>query len=246
MGVVATVNNSISVIIPVRNMAGTINAAITSALAVGCQDVIVADDNSDDGSGHLAASYPSDFVNTLITMRGSVPAGVCAVRNRAIQAAAHDWLLPLDADDELLPDALYILRKYMRSEYDPRPVIPGGYFIYTGYLDEQGYHSPPPIDKITRKNVAHATFLFHRADWLRVGGYDSDFFLGEDWGFMLALLNAGVQPIRIDEPIYKRGGVNVRTDRARRYWPTIWTLAREKYPALFENEPTHHALTTPV
>lgn len=235
-------NDHISVIIPVRNMAGTIIRAIDSAINVHCLNVVVADDNSDDGTRELAAYYPSDFVGTVLTMQGSVPVGVCGARNRAIQHAQFDWILPLDGDDELLPDAFYILRQHMR------PSAGGGYFIYTGYTDGDGYHSPPPIGMITRKNVAHATFLFHRSDWLRVGGYDPMFNIGgEDWALMLALLNAGVEPIRVDQPIYRRytdGSasspfpavtMNARTDRARTYWPTIMQLAREKYPAVFRD-----------
>jgi len=224
--------NNISVIIPVRNMATTIERAIDSAVKIGCLDVVVADDNSDDGSGRIAANYPSDFVSTLFTMKGSVPIGVSGARNRAIQHAQCDWILPLDADDELLPDAFYILRQHLRP----------GTFVYTGYTDDVGDHWPPRIDLITRKNVAHATFLFHREDWLRVGGYSPEFFLGEDWAFMLALLNAGVRPVRVDEPIYKRGGTNERTARARKYWPTIMALAKERYPAVFED--VLHAIPT--
>lgn len=218
-------DNNISVIIPVRNMAGTITRAIDSAVKAGCQDVVVVDDCSDDGSGMIAASYPHEFyVSTFLPMRDSVPIGVCGARNRGIQHARYDWILPLDADDELLPDALHIFRQTMK----PRS------FVYGGYEEHDTTQSPPPIHTITRKNVAYATFLFHREDWLRVGGYDPLFNIGgEDWALMLALLNAGVQPIRVDQPIYRRHiEINTRTDRARTYWPTIMQLAQEKYPAI--------------
>lgn len=224
----------ISVIIPVRNMAGTITRAIDSAIKAGCQDVIVVDDYSDDNSGTIAVSYPSPHVSVLRAMWGGVALGVCGARNRGIQKARYDWILPLDADDELLSDALHIFEQFTKP----------GHLIYTGYEDSDGsaalttsgYHSPAPIGMITRKNVAYATFLFHREDWFRVGGYDPLFNIGgEDWALMLALLNAGVAPIRVDQPIYRRHvEINARTDRARTYWPTIMQLAREKYPTVFQ------------
>ena len=218
---------SISVVIPARNMAGTVQRSIMSAVRAGCDDIIVVDDASEDGTAEavrlLCASAPVRILST-----GMVRAGVCHARNLGIQHARHDLIVPLDADDVLMPDGL-------RALYEAyRPMS----FVYGAWLEGTQERLPRAIDRLHITNVAHATWLFERQAWLEVDGYHPDFNLGaEDWAFMLALVNAGYRGIRISDLIYRRAvNVGSRTDMARGRRSAIAALVREYWPELFVSE----------
>lgn len=93
----------ISVIIPCYKAAATLRRAVDSVLdgAPETVEVLLIDDGSPDGTGalcdELAAADPR--VRALHRPNG----GAGAARNTGLDAAAGDWVLFVDADDELLP-----------------------------------------------------------------------------------------------------------------------------------------------
>ena len=91
----------VSVIIPCFNGVEFIGEAIESVLAQTHPrvEVIVVDDGSADGSAEAIAAYP---VRCLHGQRE----GVSAARNRGIHASRGEYIVFLDADDRLLPNAL--------------------------------------------------------------------------------------------------------------------------------------------
>lgn len=88
----------ISVIIPAYNAAATISQAVTSVLEHGpCAEIIVVDDGStDETSAAVAAIDPR--VRCLRKSNG----GANVARNWGASAAGGDYLVFLDADDEVL------------------------------------------------------------------------------------------------------------------------------------------------
>jgi glycosyltransferase involved in cell wall biosynthesis len=91
----------VSVVIPVRNNARFLGAAIESVLAgdYGDHEIIVVDNDSDDGSGDVAQSYPVRYVR-------QPDAGQAGGRNRGIRMARGEVVAFLDSDDEWTPDKL--------------------------------------------------------------------------------------------------------------------------------------------
>ena len=185
----------VTVIIPCFNQGDALARAIESALPQ-CDRVIVVDDHSTDTTGAVIEKYWSQYPHHIGFLRFFRQRGVCAARNAAIQKATTTWILPLDADDWLMPDAVENLR--CGSEQ---------HFVYAGWYEHPPGipKTPAPIGMLRKKNVAHATFLFSRAMWESVGGYDPDFDVGcEDWAFMLALVQQGYHAIRLNVPLYHR------------------------------------------
>lgn len=218
----------ISVVIPTYNTpTEQLARAINSAMDAGANDIHVVND----GGEPIDYAYPMHLKNgSFVWFYNQPRGGVCAARNFGITSAKSDLIVPLDADDELLPDGLNILYDAWTADSDHTPYT----LVYGGWYENDQYIEPPPPVRMNKKNVAHATWLFSRVHWQRVGGYDPDFFFGEDWAFMLALVNDFANPIKVNQPVYRRHiGVNERTNRARKYWPTIVELAREKYPKVY-------------
>ncbi|MCU0402839.1 MAG: glycosyltransferase, partial [Algoriphagus sp.] len=94
-------NPKISVIIPFFNAAKTLQRAIESVFTQEEDfELILVNDGSLDDSAPLVHSYLDD---SSIRLFGKENKGVSTARNVGAKEAKGDWLLFLDADDELLP-----------------------------------------------------------------------------------------------------------------------------------------------
>lgn len=223
----------ISVIIPARNMQGTVGYAIKSALTAGAAEVIVVDDASEDETFMEVLKHCSEG-RVRVIQSGKVRVGVCVARNMAIEQAHEKLIVPLDADDTLLPDSL----EYLHSRYVPRVLVYGGW-------NENGVtREAPPPGMLPKKNIAHATWLFEKAAWYNVNGYDPQFELGaEDWTFMVDLVMIGVEPVRLQGAIYNRAvNVGTRTDMAKGHINCIRNMLEARYPDFFDLNNSHYHL----
>ncbi len=219
----------VAVIIPVRNGEATIARAVNSAVEAGAAEVLVYDDASTDGTRqileNLCQSTPElEFYSMLHNVR----AGVNFARNFLIEMAYSDLIIPLDADDELRSIAPLV------EAWQP------GTWVYGDYLEhcngEVNKIKAAPPGSLPRKNITGITFLFHAADWKRVGGYDPDFAYAEDYGLQCALVNGSVQAKQIDAIVYDRylkSEGNERTILAGQHWQFYRTMAWRKYPLVF-------------
>ena len=91
----------VSIIIPCYNGRQFVGEAIESALAQSYRniEVVVVDDGSTDGSSEVIKSYPVLFV------QGSHQ-GVSVARNQGVAVSHGEFLVFLDSDDHLLPNAI--------------------------------------------------------------------------------------------------------------------------------------------
>lgn len=94
--------SAVSVVIPCFNQAHYLPEAIESVLAqtLPPAEVIVVDDGSEDNSYEVAARYEK------VSRMRQQNRGVAAARNAGWKATTTDYLVFLDADDRLLPEAL--------------------------------------------------------------------------------------------------------------------------------------------
>lgn len=97
---------TISVIIPAYNAAKWLPAAVASVRGQTrrADEIIIVDDGSSDGTALLCKEFGADV---LYVRREN--GGLAAARNTGAAASSGDWVLFLDADDVLLPDALAML-----------------------------------------------------------------------------------------------------------------------------------------
>jgi hypothetical protein len=94
----------VSVVITAYNQAGVIRAAAVSALEQRgvVTEVIIVDDGSSDDPGSAVTGLP------LTRVVRQANAGVNSARNAGMSAAQGDFIIFLDGDDALLPDAAAI------------------------------------------------------------------------------------------------------------------------------------------
>ena len=225
-----TIEFPVSVIIPAHNAGQTVERAIASAFAAGADEVVVINDKSRDNTDSvidlLTEVYPPDKYKPI---HARFNLGVCHARNTAIEQARWDFILPLDADDQLLPNGIELL-------FDTPASV-----TYGNYIDGATGHiiDAPPPQRLAQKNLTGATYLFSRNAWRKVGGYHPDFQLGcEDWALMCALVNDGFSIARVEQPIYVYSPGGKRAARCAKYADTIRQLLAEHYPAVFNAQPS--------
>lgn len=105
----------ISIVIPVYNAAATLRAAAGSILEQDMQDfeLILVDDGSTDGTAALCHDLTARDGRVRVVSQKN--AGICAARNRGIEAAAGEYIAFCDDDDVFLPGALGFLLEAARK-----------------------------------------------------------------------------------------------------------------------------------
>lgn len=115
----------VSVIIPYFNRAYFLGLAIESVLRQTYKDfeIIVVDDGSTDGACDVAAVYPQ------VRLIRQSNQGVSAARNTGFRESAGEFVVFMDSDDLLLPDALKIGVQALEAHTEAAFVYGYGKFI---------------------------------------------------------------------------------------------------------------------
>lgn len=137
--------------------------------------------------------------------------GPAYTRNRALEVAEGQFILPLDADDYLLPRAVEtLLREYGRGLYgyvygDTYTLERDGTFklrsapdyIQHSYIDGTGRR----VGGMDTHNIHVVTALTPARHWRAVDGWDEGVDAWEDWSGHIRLAIAGVCGHRIPQPV---------------------------------------------
>lgn len=179
----------ISVVVPTYNYAKVLPRALDSVLCQWADDLelIVVNDGSRDNTLEVLADYAARFPQIQVIDQAN--AGAAAARNKAIAVARGRYVLLLDADDELTPDAIGALRDVLRANPDAGMVLGGQISVYAD--GRERLRLPTPVPKGSprelarryllqkRISVSHCCTLFERELLLR-RPYPESLRTGED------------------------------------------------------------------
>lgn len=184
----AALHPLITVCIPNFNGMAFIDNCLQSVLAQQGQfdlEIIVHDDHSSDGSlEHIRTAYPSI---TIIDSPKNV--GFCVANNRMAAAANGMYLLLLNNDAALFPDAIPTLLKNAQRMQQPAILSLPQYDANTGALLDIGSRLDPFLNPVpnlvsTRYDVgmvAGACLWIDKSLWVALGGFPPWFeSIGED------------------------------------------------------------------
>lgn len=195
--------------------------------------IVVVDDGSDDPETVDALARLDDDPDVEV-LRQAVNSGPSAARNRALAVLDTSYVLPLDADDKLLPDAL----ERMVAQLEAAPPDVG--FVYpnpkhignrSDYVRSPSYN----LWLLMGNNYCPATSLFDRRVFEAGVAYPEEVVFGhEDWDLVLQLAGRGVHGEHADGPtfLYRRRGFS--RVNAVEYGPHSFHEAIERrHPALY-------------
>ncbi|WNZ25294.1 glycosyltransferase [Leptolyngbya sp. NK1-12] len=189
-------SQTVSVIIPCYNAERFLAEAIESALgqSIAATEIIVVDDGSTDQTRAIVARYPQ--VKYIYQSRQ----GVSAARNYGLQVSCGEYIVFLDHDDYLLPNALEAGLAAFRQHPDCGFVFGVCRNIDTNGIRLQGSNRavlehpyPQPIyPNILKGNSVHppARHLFHRSVFETVGKFDTTLTVAEDYDMYLRVAAA--------------------------------------------------------
>ena len=176
-------------------------------------ELILVDDGSSDPDT-LAVLEDLEREPSVRVLRQPHNQGPSAARNRAIRAAAGRYILPLDADNVLMPGAVRGLVEQLQAAGEQVG------FIYptAQYFGNRDYHFRPPsynLHRLLEGNYIDTCSLFDRDVFDAGLAFAEDIALGhEDWDLALALGARGVvgQPSQHSVLAYRKHGFT-RSDR---------------------------------
>jgi hypothetical protein len=221
----------VSVVIPCYGQAHYLGEAIESVLAQTYPnlEVVVIDDESNDNASSIASRYPG----VHCVREGN--SGMAGARNVGIRNTNGDFLVFLDADDRLLPEAIEsglreleqhpecacAIGTYRRTSHDGKPL---------------NTHEQPPVDQdqyaqLMRNNWAGfpARALYRRSLFEHVRGFDPDLDAAADFGFNLAV--ARQFPIRSHGALvaeHREHGRNSSGDTAKMLTETLAAMRQQR------------------
>lgn len=182
-------SSSVAVIIPTYNHAHYLAAAIESALGQTTppREVIVVDDGSKDDPAAVTARYPS------VKLVRQENQGLSAARNTGMRASSSEYLVFLDADDQLLPDAL-AKQLELFAEHPDCGMVYGAYCYVDAVTREISSVAlfPPgedPFATFLRCNCIgmHATVMYRRDRLEAAGAFDPGLRACEDYDTYLRM-----------------------------------------------------------
>lgn len=198
---------AISVVITTYNYANVLERAVRSV----CQqldpgsELLVIDDGSTDSTAELCRSLQETLPANVRFIRQD-NGGAAAARNAGIANSRHDYLLFLDADDELLPGALAELGRHLAAHPASKLVI-GGHVTRMPDGKERtflpGNLPRDPVSRVKaylidrRIGISNGASLFHRSIFARAA-YPSTLRNAEDIPvFCQALANPDCSVLRV-------------------------------------------------
>lgn len=188
---------AVSVLIPAYNAAATLTRALDSVADQGHEllEVIVVDDCSRDDTAAVAEAYARLPVRVI---RHGINRGASGALNTALEAASHELVAFLDADDEWLPGKLAAQLAYLDAHPDTILIATGfgcfrgGDLVYSYGLEPFPYARDEFWRLLLRDAaIKKSSVLTQRRLVLSIGGFNTQLKVAEDQDLFLRLAALG-------------------------------------------------------
>ncbi len=229
--------SKVSIIMPCYNQADFLAEAVGSAANQTFQDVeiIIIDDGSPDNTSNVAKDLIKMHPDKNIRLITQTNTGLPGARNRGFAEASADYVVPLDADDILMPQYVEMLLHALTAE-------PGAALAYSWtekFGTESGVDRHGPLDRKTllKHTGPSATAMIRKGAWEKAGGYKPVMDKGfEDWEFLMSLYEAGYYGVCVPEVLfmYRKKTISRDVEVFANHSLKMQRNIKLLHPALFE------------
>ena len=221
----------VSIVLPCYNAHEYLSEAIESARTQTHENVEILIVN--DGSTEQETRNFLSTVGPDIRVIHQENKGLPAARNRAFREAKGDFILPLDCDDWLEPEAVTYLLEIQQASGFPAFAFPQMFLEgeAKGVLEKEYNH----FEQLFLNQLPYC-LLLPREAFGEVGGYDEKMRMGyEDWEFNIRLGINGWRGVAPTRPLFHYRVTNSGMLRSisGRLHGKLWKGIREKHSSAF-------------
>ena len=197
----------VSVVLPVRNGAATVERAIASISAQTLRDweLLVIDDHSADATPQILARVAHEE-SRLRILRSAAP-GLVPALNTGLAAARGDLVARMDADDVAHPERLAAQSALLEAQpelglvacqvdFGGDATAQAGYALHVAWLNQLITSEDIALNRFVESPLAHPSVMFRRTLAGTLGGYQNGHF-PEDYELWLRWLDAGVKMAKV-------------------------------------------------
>jgi hypothetical protein len=243
-------DRNVSVIMPCFRHGAYVEQAIGSVFAQTHQvtQIIVVDDASDDAETAAVLDRVQAWPRVEV-IRQSNNAGPSAARNAALDHVdpRSRYVLPLDADDMLMPEAVESMIEQLETAAEDVGFI---YPCVQHFGNQHDAWDPPEFNPylLMLQNYCASAALFDARIFRRGIRYADELRVGhEDWDLVLTLISRGIsgRRSRIPTLLYRKQGFS-RIDLDFLAQRSTESAARRRHPELYERREHLKALHAPA
>jgi glycosyltransferase involved in cell wall biosynthesis len=227
----------VSIVITCYNLGLYLEEAIASAMSQTYADfeILLIDDGSTDPTtlaviDHLPAHPRLQVLRTPNQ-------GVSRARNHAISIASGAYILPLDADDRILPDYLTLAVAVL----DQRPEVGFVGCHYRTFGEHTLEYRPESysLPELLVENAVPIASVFRRICWEQLGGYCAELNGMEDWDLWLGILGQGYSGDVLPKILFEyrmRANSNIAQIREPEVYQRRLQLLYERHRQLYDED----------
>ena len=195
-------NELISVVVPCYNVGAFLDETLESVLIQSYTnwECIIVNDGSSDNTHDVALDWERKDKRFIYLKLEN--GGVERARNKGIERAGGEYILPLDGDDKIAPGFLEKTLQVFRDKPETMLV----YTLVEQFGAKEGIWwelKDFSLYNLAINNMIVCTALYRKKEWVRTGGYDERVkYHWEDWELWINMLKDGGEVVRINEPLF--------------------------------------------
>lgn len=193
----------VSVIVTAYNLERYLPACLDSVLHQDFTDweCIIVDDASPDSCGRIADEYAARDSRFKV-IHNPANLYLAEARNVGLRASRGQYLLALDADDEVGPGSLGILTQALDKNPD-QDIVTGAFELInpngTHWVSGWPSNTPSYHQQIRKRNQVPYASMYRRWVWQRTGGYRRRWKSAEDAEFWTRAMSYGATPAKVTD-----------------------------------------------